>query len=102
MMRMAVPYYGRLLRTGHRLERVYFRVEVDSPEAEECSWSLQVWDPLKAGLCGWLEKQGVSGLVCRDSYPQLEPELVERGIKMHWGQDDVFEMIVARCHFAVS
>ena len=101
-MRMAIPYYGKLLRPGLGLERVYFQIELDSTAEQACPWSLQVWDPLKTGLCRWLQKQGISKLVCRDSYSQLESELVACGIQTHWGQDDSFEMMVARCQLSVD
>ena len=101
-MRMAIPYYGRLLRPGFGLERIYFHVEVDNSSTQECSWSLQVWDPVKAGLCSWLQKQGVSGLVCRDSYPQLASELDACGIQTHWDQDDGFATMASRFRLLVD
>lgn len=66
MMRMAIPYYGKLLRPETGLERVYFQIEVDPSIEQEHPWTLQVWNPLKTGLCGWLKKQGINTSCDRD------------------------------------
>lgn len=94
-IRVAVPYYGALIRPNVGLEKVYFVADVDLKSSSLKSLSVKVWNPkVKRGLPEWIKKGGISGIICTDSTPCLDEYIDDKDIWVHWGQvGDVRELI---------
>ncbi|BCA78336.1 hypothetical protein [Desulfuromonas sp. AOP6] len=81
--RIAIPYYGAILRPGVGIEKLYFIADVDKKNSSLKRVFLEVWNSkISPELPGWLRDKGVSGLVCRDGCRSYLQPMEAAGIKV--------------------
>ncbi|PLX84362.1 MAG: hypothetical protein C0617_08270 [Desulfuromonas sp.] len=94
-MRVAVPYYGAMIRPGAGLERVYFLVDVDPAAGSFRNLGMHIWDSrAHPEFPTWLSRKGVQGLICGDDRPAYEGVLKKAGIWVRWGKAGDLEDLV--------
>lgn len=94
--RVAIPYYGTLVRTMTGLERLYFLVDVGESGIPS-SVALKVWNPRGGtSLPRWLKDQGIEGIICADEQPRYESLLQEAGIWVRWRQRGELDEVIHR------
>ncbi|ORJ58725.1 hypothetical protein [Geothermobacter hydrogeniphilus] len=81
-MKVAIPYYHRLVSPHKGLARLFFIVSI-SGEQQNPSWQLHTYDPETASFGQWLAEQLVSGIVSSDRPTWLLAGL-ERQWVWHW------------------
>ncbi len=93
--RIAVPYYGQLVRPCVGVEKIYFVVEVHPNLPEPRHVAMRVWNPDEVPeLPVWLRKKGVSGVICSDTTLRCRYDFSGEGIWVAGGQKgDVTEII---------
>ncbi|TYO96641.1 hypothetical protein EDC39_11330 [Geothermobacter ehrlichii] len=79
-MKIAFPYYHRLVLPLYGLARLFFIACVDTDDGQVVSCRLQTFDPQDQSLGDWLAANRVDGLFSGDSPPWLLDELERRGI----------------------
>lgn len=95
--RVAVPYYGTLLRPGVGLEHLYFLVDVDQDSGRFTHPQLGVWNPKECRQIGkWLRQSGASGLICSDYHPAYEDQLHKDGLWVRWQQQGDLPDVIGR------
>ncbi len=86
-MRIAVPYYGNLVRPGYGLERIYFLADVNLATGHPTSVCMQVWNLRECHeLSRWLRLHGIAGVLCSDENPCLADDFQAAGISI-WQQE---------------
>ena|SRR6266540_985902 len=95
VVRVAVPYYGSLIRPNMGLEKVYFVADVDIDAQSLKNLSVKVWNPkIKRELPDWIKKGGISGIICSDGSISFENYFNTKNIWVSWGQKgDVTDVI---------
>lgn len=93
--RIAVPYYGHLVRPGAGIEKIYFVAEFKPRSLELRHITLRVWNPHEfPELPGWLKKRGISGLICSDVTLGCHFDFTGEGIWVMGGEvGEVHEII---------
>ena len=93
--RIAVPYYGTLIRPGRGFERLYFVADVGVGNEPPRNYSVKVWNRKEfPDLASWATSQGVRGILCSDRYPEFENKLRASGVWACWEQEgDLSEML---------
>ncbi len=79
--RIAVPYYGSLVRPGKGLEQIYFHCDLDRSSGSVENVSIRVWDSKKGNdLFQWFVDQGIQGLYCETPPAAFASHLARKGI----------------------
>ena len=94
-IRVAVPYYGPLVRPNVGLEKIYFVAEVDLQSNSMKNLTVRVWNPkVRKELPEWIKKSGISGIICTDLSPSYQNYFSCRDIWVSWGfQGDVKDLV---------
>jgi predicted Fe-Mo cluster-binding NifX family protein len=95
--RIAVPYYGQLVRAGVGIEKIYFVAEIKPDSREVRHITLRVWNPHEVPeLAGWLRKKRVSGVICSDTTLKCHYDFAAEGIWVMGGQKGEVAEIIRR------
>lgn len=95
--RIAVPYYGQLVRPGVGVEKIYFVVDVGPHAGESPQVALRVWNPGEVpDLSVWLRKRGVHGVICSDTALKCHYDFDAEGIWVMGGERGEVGDIVKR------
>ncbi|HEX8960883.1 MAG TPA: hypothetical protein VF775_04855 [Geobacteraceae bacterium] len=95
--RIAVPYYGQLVRPCVGVEKIFFVAEVHPNLPEPRHVALRVWNPEEVPeLPVWLRKKGVSGVICSDTTLRCRYDFVGEGIWVAGGQKGEVAEIIRR------
>jgi hypothetical protein len=96
-IRVAVPYYGTLMRPGVGLEHLYFLVDVDRESGTFQKPKLEVWNPRECRqVARWLQQSGATGLLCSDYHPAFEEMLHKDGLWVRWQQQGDLPEVIGR------
>ena len=96
-VRIAVPYYGALVRPDVGLERIFFIAEAGRLSGEWNELGLRIWNPKETPrLAHWLRRMGVGGVICSDRQFRYEEALTEEGIWVCWEQEGDPGDVIAR------
>lgn len=95
--RIAVPYYGQLVRPGVGVEKIFFVVDVKPYLPEPRHIALRVWNPDEIPtLPVWLRKKGISGIICSDVTLRCKYDFGAEGIWVVGGQKGEVAEIIRR------
>jgi len=95
--RIAVPYYGQLVRPGVGIEKIYFIAEIKPSSRELRHITLRVWNPHEeSDLAEWLMKKRVSGVMCSDTTLKSHFDFAAVGIWVMGGQKGEVAEIIRR------
>ena len=93
--RVAVPYYGRLLRPGSGFERVFFLTDVDEVTGESKNLGVHIWNTkVFPEFPDWLCRHGVQGVICGDDRPVYVKALEREGIWIRCGRCGEVEEVI--------
>ena len=94
-VKVAVPYYGPLVRPNVGLEKVYFVADVDLQSNTMKSVSVKVWNPkVRRDLPDWIKKSGISGIICTDLTSTYENYFTSKDIWISYAEEgDVKELV---------
>jgi hypothetical protein len=96
-LRIAVPYYGQLVRPGAVIEKIYFIAEMKPVSWKLRHVSLRVWDPQEVpDLASWLKKKRVCGVICSDTTLKTHYDFAAEGIWVMGGQRGEVADIIRR------
>ena len=97
LSRIAVPYYGQLVRPGVGIEKIYFVAEFKPDSREVRHITLRVWNPHEVPeFAGWLKKKRVSGVICSDTTLKCHYDFAAEGIWVMGGQKGEVAEIIRR------
>ena len=97
LARIAVPYYGQLVRPGVGIEKIYFVAEIKPDSREVRHVTLRVWNPHEVPeLASWLKKKRVSGVICSDTTLKCHYDFAAEGIWVMGGQKGEVAEIIRR------
>ncbi|MCP3176282.1 hypothetical protein MJO47_04120 [Desulfuromonas sp. KJ2020] len=85
--KIAVPYYGALVRPKSGFESLYLVADVAGGTAGALQFEVCVWDKnRRPKIADWLQEIGVKGVICSDEKVEMEELLACEGIWLEKGR----------------
>lgn len=99
--RVAVPYYGALVRPKAGFESLYLVADVAAGASAALRFEVCVWDKNRSPkITEWLQGLGVRGIICSDEKVEVEDLLACEGIWLEKGRlgdaSDLVAMYVSK------
>jgi len=85
--KIAVPYYGALVRPKSGFESLYLVADVAAGTTTALQFEVCVWDKnRRPKIAEWLQEIGVKGVICSDEKVEVEELLACEGIWLEKGK----------------
>ena len=96
--KIAVPYYGTLVRPKAGYESLYLVADVAAGGSATLQFKVCIWDKnSRPKIVEWLQEIGVNGIICSDEKVEVEELLAGEGIWLEKGKFGDAADLVAWC-----